>query len=49
MTNIAPQWQDFNGGNWNAVEQAVKDYATASGHGVYVFTGTGKLAKCSSL
>ena len=42
MTNIAPQWQDFNAGNWNAVEQAVKSYVTTAGHKVYVFTGTGK-------
>ena len=42
MTNVAPQWQAFNGGNWAAVEQAVKKYVQAVGHDVYVFTGIGK-------
>ncbi|XP_028390731.1 uncharacterized protein LOC114515638 [Dendronephthya gigantea] len=45
MTNIAPQWQEFNAGNWNAVEQAVKAYVNNVGHGVYVFTGTAGMAK----
>ena len=40
MTNVAPQWQAFNGGNWAAVENAVKNYAKHVGRGVYVFTGT---------
>ena len=43
MTNVAPQWQAFNGGNWNAVEMAVKSYVNNVGHDVYVFTGTGKV------
>ena len=42
MTNVAPHWQPFNGGNWASVERAVKDYATFVGYGVYVLTGTGK-------
>ncbi|XP_028391439.1 uncharacterized protein LOC114516219 [Dendronephthya gigantea] len=45
MTNVAPQWQPFNGGNWASVERAVKDYATFVGRGVYVFTGTAGVAK----
>ena len=42
MTNVAPQWQPFNEGNWAAVEQAVKNYVQCVQHDVYVFTGTGK-------
>ena len=42
MTNIAPQWQEFNGGNWMAVEQAVTDYVDKIKNDLYVFTGTGK-------
>ena len=42
MTNVAPQWQEFNAGNWAAVENAVKQYVQNVGHLVYVFTGTGK-------
>ena len=42
MTNIAPQWLPFNDGNWRSVEDAVKAYANKAGHGVYVFTGTGR-------
>lgn len=40
-TNIAPQWQLFNGGNWANVEKAVRDYAKNATRDVYVFTGTG--------
>ena len=40
-TNIAPQWQRFNGGNWNNLEAAVRQYATNTNHDLYVFTGTG--------
>ena len=43
MTNVAPQWQEFNAGNWAAVENAVKQYVQTVKRGVYVFTGTGKL------
>ena len=42
MSNVALQWQKFNGGNWAAVERAVKTYVQAVKRGVYVFTGTGK-------
>ena len=42
VTNVALQWQKFNGGNWAAVESAVKEYVEVVKHGVYVFTGTGK-------
>ena len=44
MTNVAPQWQEFNGGNWARVEDAVKKYVQAKRTKLYVFTGTGKLA-----
>ncbi|KAJ7374446.1 hypothetical protein OS493_007552 [Desmophyllum pertusum] len=40
-TNIAPQWQLFNGGNWENLEKALRKYATQTNHVLYVFTGTG--------
>jgi len=40
-TNIAPQWQSFNMGNWVVVETAVQKYANQKGRTLYVFTGTG--------
>lgn len=44
-TNIAPQWQRFNAGNWNNLEKAIRQYATNTGQALYVFTGTGGEAK----
>lgn len=41
-TNIAPQWQPFNMGNWVVVETAVQRYAKQKqGRTLYIFTGTG--------
>ena len=40
MTNAAPQWQVFNGGNWARVEEAVKNYVQTKKVDLYVFTGT---------
>ena len=41
-TNIAPQWQPFNEGNWANLEATVKRYAgQKAGRTLYVFTGTG--------
>lgn len=40
-TNIAPQWQRFNNGNWKHLKAAVRKYASNTGHALYVFTGTG--------
>ena len=43
--NVAPQWQNFNNGDWKSVEGAVREYANKSKHRVEVFTGTqGQLA-----
>ena len=41
-TNIAPQWQRFNAGNWNNLETAIRQYATNNLQALYVFTGTGR-------
>jgi DNA/RNA endonuclease G (NUC1) len=41
-TNIAPQWQPFNGGNWAKLEKAVRTYSDTNNKRVFVFTGTGK-------
>ena len=42
LTNIAPQWQPFNMGNWVAVEKAITTYAKSTGKTLYIVTGTGK-------
>ena len=41
-TNIAPQWQKFNGQNWQEMEKGVRKCASASRRNLYVFTGVGK-------
>lgn len=44
VTNVAPQWQKFNGGNWAVIERAVAEYAKSKTRDVYVFTGIGEYA-----
>jgi len=44
-TNIAPQWQPFNAGNWAGIESVVTTYALNQGRTLYIFTGTGGRAK----
>ncbi|XP_066150303.1 uncharacterized protein [Euwallacea fornicatus] len=39
MQNIAPQWQTFNGGNWNQVEVNLRDYIELTGENLWVWTG----------
>lgn len=41
-TNIAPQWQALNGGNWQRLERALRRYATDAANPLYVITGTSK-------
>ena len=41
-TNIAPQWQLFNGGNWQILETIIRGYATSSKNHLFVITGTSK-------
>ena len=41
-TNIAPQWQLFNKGNWCALERAIRTYVKRKKRNVYVFSGVGK-------
>ncbi|XP_068674109.1 uncharacterized protein [Montipora foliosa] len=43
-TNCAPQWQPFNGGNWNALETAIRTYSRTKQRTLYIFTGTGGTA-----
>lgn len=38
--NAAPQWQTFNGGNWNSLEQNVRTFAANTGFDLIVYTGT---------
>ena len=41
-TNIAPQWQPFNGGNWGVLERNIRGCATSTKDDLFVFTGTSK-------
>ena len=41
-TNIAPQWQLFNGGNWRKLEDIIRGYATFTNNHLFVITGTSK-------
>lgn len=38
--NAAPQWQTFNGDNWNTLEADVRDYAEENELDLKVYTGT---------
>ncbi|KAI8440317.1 hypothetical protein MSG28_001663 [Choristoneura fumiferana] len=38
--NCAPQWQPFNAGNWNWLEQDLRGIIGSTGHATKVFTGT---------
>lgn len=39
-TNAAPQWQTFNGNNWNAMENDCRAFAGSIGADLEVYTGT---------
>nr|CAD7202188.1 unnamed protein product [Timema douglasi] len=38
--NAAPQWQTFNGGNWERLESSVRNYASSRRFNLVVYTGT---------
>lgn len=38
--NVAPQWQSFNGGNWNEMEIALKSYINSIRKDLIIYTGT---------
>ncbi|XP_047004357.1 uncharacterized protein LOC124622628 [Schistocerca americana] len=38
--NAAPQWQTFNGGNWNTMEGDVRSYAATNRVKLEIYTGT---------
>lgn len=38
--NAAPQWQTFNGGNWEQIERDVREYANKNKVKLEVYTGT---------
>ncbi|GJQ78069.1 hypothetical protein Trydic_g16000, partial [Trypoxylus dichotomus] len=40
FVNAAPQWQTFNGQNWNYLEQNVRDFASRRGLDLIEYTGT---------
>jgi len=39
-SNAAPQWQTFNGNNWNALENDCRSFAGRLGADLEVYTGT---------
>ncbi|XP_023247165.1 uncharacterized protein LOC111643477 [Copidosoma floridanum] len=39
LLNTAPQWSNFNAGNWLRIEEAVKKYVAERGVGLDVYTG----------
>lgn len=43
-TNAAPQWQTFNGANWNSLENDARSLAGRLGADLTVYTGTQGLA-----
>ncbi|XP_068674111.1 uncharacterized protein [Montipora foliosa] len=48
-TNCAPQWQPFNGCNWQNLEEAIRRYSRANNRTLYIFTGTGGRALVNGL
>lgn len=42
FTNIVPQWQPFNDGNWRVIEEALRKYANDEGRTLYIITGAGE-------
>jgi hypothetical protein len=40
FVNVAPQWQTFNGRNWNSLEMSVRTYADKNKLTLDVYTGT---------
>lgn len=45
FTNICPQWQTFNGGNWNYLEQDLRHLTQKLNMDFVVYTGT--YVRCS--
>jgi len=40
FVNVSPQWQTFNGGNWDRLESSVRAYADKKKLDLVVYTGT---------
>jgi len=40
FVNVSPQWQTFNGGNWEALESSVRAFADKKKLDLVVYTGT---------
>lgn len=38
--NCAPQWYGFNSGNWNSLEQDLRDHIHQEGYDTVIYTGT---------
>lgn len=42
--NVAPQWQTFNGGNWNFLESSVRGFTGRQDQDIVIYTGTHGIA-----
>lgn len=40
FSNVAPQWQSFNGGNWNTLEANLRRYVDRRNINIEIYTGT---------
>ena len=40
LVNVSPQWQTFQGGNWEALESSVRDFVFRKNRDFVVYTGT---------
>jgi hypothetical protein len=40
FVNVSPQWQTFNGQNWNSLEMSIRTYADKNKLTLHVYTGT---------
>ena len=47
-SNVVPQWQRINNGNWKTVEEGVRSSARRRGHTFNVYTGTIGIFKVSA-
>lgn len=48
-TNAAPQWQTFNGNNWNSLENDARSYAARVNKDLIVYTGTSGRAQLADI
>jgi DNA/RNA endonuclease G (NUC1) len=49
FVNVSPQWQTFNGGNWETLESSVRAYGDKKKLDLVVYTGTYGVATLSNV